>query len=314
MTFEVSNRIKLSLVHSVLAVGLLAFHVHAESSIVSGNDIGLWERIILGPDYFTPMDKVFFVILIILAMELLNFLVKNSGLWMDSKQIPVRGKHLDDLSQRDKLFISISKAQTGPFVYFFLRYCFSEPNVLWSLKDISLRTVLLPLPVFFLVFDFFYTSLHWALHVKSIYGYVHKHHHTQKAPSRANNDAVNVHPLEFFLGEYNHLWTLFLCCRYFDLQVHALGTLLFLAVGGILAGWNHTRFDITFSLLGITIFDSKAHDVHHRIPQSNYGQYTMFWDRVFGTYRAYDPKDRVNPKSQLDPKTGKSLSYTTKAQ
>jgi sterol desaturase/sphingolipid hydroxylase (fatty acid hydroxylase superfamily) len=69
------------------------------------------------------------------------------------------------------------------------------------------------------------------------------------------------------------------------LQVHALGTLLFLAVGGVLAGWNHTRFDINFSLFGIVIFDSKAHDVHHRIPQSNYGQYTMFWDKVFGTYR-----------------------------
>lgn len=25
--------------------------------------------------------------------------------------------------------------------------------------------------------------------------------------------------------------------------------------------------------------------------------------------RSYDPKDRVNPKSQLDPKTGKSYEY-----
>jgi len=29
----------------------------------------------------------------------------------------------------------------------------------------------------------------------------------------------------------------------------------------------------------------------------------------FGTFRAYDPNDRVNPKNQLDPKTGKSLGY-----
>jgi hypothetical protein len=49
------------------------------------------------------------------------------------KRIPVRGKHLDDLSPTDKLFIGISKAQTGPFVYFFLRYCFYEPNILWGL-------------------------------------------------------------------------------------------------------------------------------------------------------------------------------------
>jgi hypothetical protein len=34
-----------------------------------------------------------------------------------------------------------------------------------------------------------------------------------------------------------------------------------------------------------TIYDSKAHDVHHRIPQSNYGQYSMIWDYLIGTYR-----------------------------
>lgn len=103
--------------------------------------------------------------------------------------------------------------------------------------------------------------------------------------SRANHDAINVHPLEFFLGEYNHLLAVYLCCHHFNLQVHALSTVLFLGIGGVLAGWNHTRFDIEFAPFGIMLFDSKAHDVHHRIPQSNYGQYTMFWDRVFGTYR-----------------------------
>lgn len=101
---------------------------------------------------------------------------------MNMKRIPVRGKHLDDLSPTDKLFIGISKAQTGPFVYFFLRYCFYEPNILWSLDDLSLKTILLPLPAFFITFDFFYTIMHWALHIKAVYGYIHKHHHHQKAP------------------------------------------------------------------------------------------------------------------------------------
>jgi len=121
------------------------------------------------------------------------------------------------------------------------------------------------------------------LHIKEIYGYIHKHHHHQKAPSRANVDAVNVNPIEFFLGEYNHLLALFLCTRF--LTIHVVGSLLFLAIGGVLAGLNHTRFDIVVGVLGMDLFDSKAHDVHHRIPQSNYGQYTMFWDRIFGTYR-----------------------------
>ena len=230
-----------------------------------------------------------------------------------SKQkIPVRGKHLDDLSSKDLLFIGISKAQTGPFLYILLRYCFQETNIQWTFNEDTsiLQTVLLPLPVLFIVYDFFYTILHWFLHIKAIYPVIHKHHHHQKAPSRATDDAVNVHPVEFTLGEYNHLWTIFLFCRILNMRMHILSVLLFLAIGGVLAGWNHTRFDITFSIFGIvTIFDSKAHDVHHRIPQSNYGQYTMFWDNVFGSYRPYDPTDRINPKTQLDSKTGKSLNY-----
>jgi len=99
-------------------------------------------------------------------------------------------------------------------------------------------------------------------------------------------DAVNVHPIEFFLGEYDHLWSLFLVTNPLHMQVHIITVVFFLAFGGLLAGLNHTRFDIVISLFGIKPYDSKAHDVHlHRIPQSNYGQYMMLWDHLFGSYR-----------------------------
>lgn len=84
--------------------------------------------------------------------------------------------------QKDQLYIAISKIQTAPFTYLFLRYAYYEPNVLWSVQDVTLKSTLLPLPILYLVFDFFYTVLHWALHIKAIYGYIHKHHHHQKAP------------------------------------------------------------------------------------------------------------------------------------
>lgn len=308
----------LPLLNALLGTGLCLLHVHIEATDTDnsgGSDypyhLDAWNRITSGPMHWTAMDKVLFLALIMLALEILNFLCGHSGEWMGSKKIPVRGKHLDDLSPTDRLFIGISKAQTGPFLYLLLRYCFEEKNVVWTFgDDSSVRTILLPLPVLFIVYDFFYTILHWFLHIQAVYPLIHKHHHHQKAPSRATDDAVNVHPVEFTLGEYNHLWTIFLYCRVFNLQLHILAVLLFLAIGGVLAGWNHTRFDLSFSFFGIvTIYDSKAHDVHHRIPQSNYGQYTMFWDHVFGTYRPYDPTDRVNPKSQLNPKTGKSFNY-----
>ena len=103
--------------------------------------------------------------------------------------------------------------------------------------------------------------------------------------SRANVDAVNVHPIEFFLGEYNHLFALYLCCHVFQLHVHVLACILLLAVGGALAGFNHTRYDVVIQLFGWKVFEAKVHDVHHRFPQSNFGQYIMLWDVLFGTYR-----------------------------
>lgn len=307
----------LPLLNVAFAVALCVLHFQAESvtaaldSESEASTMDPWTRIASGPKHWSTMDKVLFMALIMLALELLNFICNNLGDWINAKRIPVRGKHLDDLSPRDKLFIGISKAQTGPFLYILLRYCFHESNVLWTFGDgnFSFKTVLLPIPVLFIVYDFFYTLLHGFLHLQAVYPVIHKHHHTQKAPSRATDDAVNVHPVEFTLGEYNHLWTIFLCCRVFNLRMHILAPLLFLAIGGVLAGLNHTRFDLSFTLFGVTVFDSKAHDVHHRIPQSNYGQYTMFWDYLFGSYRPYDPSDRVNPKAQLDPKTGKSYNY-----
>merc|ERR1719162_2258793 len=97
------------------------------------------------------------------------------------------------------------------------------------------------------------------------------------------------------------------------MEVHFFSLLIAMVMGGSLAALNHTRYDVVFALPffggNIVIYDSKNHDVHHRIPQSNYGQYTMLWDYIFGSYRPYNPTDRVNPKSQLNPKTGKSLNY-----
>lgn len=212
--------------------------------------------------------------------------------------------------------------------------CFDGGEGIWSTEDLSLANTLLPVPLLFLVYDFFYTLLHWFLHVKSIYAHVHKHHHHQKAPSRANIDAVNVHPLEFFLGEFNHVLALHLVVKgmplvgFRGMDVSWAGATLFIGMGGALAGLNHTRHDVvvrvpsssSFSSSGSsdgnkgkrrgggwTVFDSKHHDVHHRIPQSNYGQYTVAWDRIFGTFRDYNEGDRVNPAYQLDPSTRRTI-------
>ena len=224
------------------------------------------------------------------------------------KNIPVRGKHLDDLEAIDLLYITLNKIATVPFVYLLAKYMYHEPNAIFALDNISLGNLLLPIVPVFIIYDFFYTILHWALHIQSIYGYIHKHHHRQKAPSRANADAVNVHPIEFFLGEYNHLLAIFIYCNLLSMKIHILALAIIFTLSPVLTGLNHTRFDSKVQIMGITLYDSKWHDVHHRIPQSNYGQYTNFWDLVFGSFRPYNPDDRVNPQNQLG-ENGKSLKF-----
>ena len=299
------------------------------------------ERLLQGPDALASLDMLLLGLVIMAALELLNYASHHFGDWLGLPTIPVRGKHLDEFSVQDYLFIGFSKLSLPPFVYFYLRYAFYSDMVPWHPVELSLVNTAIAMVSLFVVYDFFYTLLHGFLHIKGIYAFVHKHHHHQKAPSRANVDAINVHPIEFFLGEYNHLWALYLTST-FLVPVHVVTSILFLAIGGFLAGLNHTRHDVTLRLGGCTIFDSKAHDVHHRIPQSNYGQYTMLWDYIFGFYRyvswdnvwgfgctcefpcsdafflfsfcrPYNPNDSVNPKAQLDPKTGKSVSFQKKS-
>ena len=209
-------------------------------------------------------------------------------------------------------FITLNKIAIVPFVYMLAKFMYHEPNAVWCPSSITFKNTVLPLPAVFVIYDFFYTILHWALHIQSVYAYIHKHHHRQKAPSRGNVDAVNVHPVEFFLGEYNHLFAIYIYTHLLGLEFHVVGLVLFLLVGATMTGLNHSRYDSSVVVFGVPLYDSKWHDVHHRIPQSNYGQYINFWDLIFGSFRAYSREDRVNPMAQLDPKTGKSLEHAKK--
>ena len=73
-----------------------------------------------------------------MAFELLDYISGHVGKWINAKLIPVRGKHLDELSGKDILFVGLNKAATAPFVYIVLRYAYFEPNVVWDVKEMSL--------------------------------------------------------------------------------------------------------------------------------------------------------------------------------
>jgi hypothetical protein len=101
--------------------------------------------------------------------------------------------------------------------------------------------------------------------------------------SRGSEDSINVHPIEFCLGHLNSIITLFLVCRL--MRFHIVGSNLLQLIYAATSCFNHSRHDITISVMGLQLWTSKDHDVHHRIPNKNFGRVIMLWDWLFGTFR-----------------------------
>lgn len=116
------------------------------------------------------------------GLEILAGLVFLFGNMVHAKSIPIRGKHLDELEGLDMAFITFNKLCTSIFTYHLLRFVWysgSPGEVLWSVEDFSFVQAALGLVCLFVVYDFFYTLFHMALHHRSVYKYIHKHHHRQ---------------------------------------------------------------------------------------------------------------------------------------
>lgn len=121
------------------------------------------------------------------------------------------------------------------------------------MEKMDVYNTALALPALFVVYDLFYQAFHRALHHRSVYALVHKHHHRQKAPSRGSSDAVNVHPFEFLSGEYNHILAVAI------VPCHITTVLVFIIIGGFLASLNHTRFDVQ---IPGAVYDVKCTSLH----------------------------------------------------
>jgi len=61
------------------------------------------------------------------GMELLSLAVNASFTWLD--QIPQKGRHLDTLEPRDRLFIWLNRLTAVPFVYHLLYTCHASPSI-----------------------------------------------------------------------------------------------------------------------------------------------------------------------------------------
>lgn len=188
-------------------------------------------------------------------------------------------------------FIIINKCLTILFVYHVIQVTYIVPSIQWNPEDLTIFNTIGSYIAFFIFYDYFYMWFHRILHIRALYPLIHKHHHRQKAPSRGNLDAINVHPIEYFIGEYLHLITIYI------IPCHIYTVIAFIITGGILASLNHTRLDLN---LPFGLYSVKAHDIHHRLPESNYAQYTMYWDKLHGSYRSYEKTLENNGSDKSD--------------
>jgi sterol desaturase/sphingolipid hydroxylase (fatty acid hydroxylase superfamily) len=156
--------------------------------------------------------------------------------------------------------------------------------------------------------DMMYAPLHRFMHWHVVYRYVHKHHHRNTFPARGYVDAANEHPVEQIAALTLH-WT----------AVHIVAHASGLHVGAVLAHFglkalgacfNHTGFDLRLRLPGIE-YSVRAHEMHHRKPNTNFAQYVMFWDRLMGTYKPYESGLRAPPPAALVPETDRRRSEKT---
>lgn len=219
-------------------------------------------QVMLHPLHWGALELLVLGLFVEFGLEFYRSGVPSLFAWCS--KLPVRGKPLDAFERRDRQFVAFSHVAIVVMTFHYLQFLACSPNVIWRIDEMTVANTCIPLPAFFLVYDLFYAPFHRALHHRSIYAYVHKHHHRQVVPTRGNSDAINVHPLEFIMGEYNHIFAVFLVSR-FIIPCHTVACVLFLVIG--------------------------AHDTHHVIPNSNYGQYIMFWDFLMGTFK-HHPRDK----------------------
>ena len=130
------------------------------------------------------------------------------------------------------------------------------------------------------VHDAYFYFMHRFVHQKKIYPIVHKVHHLSHNPSPWA--AFAFHPFEAF--------TEFLIFPIIVFTVpHTLGMVgTWLGLMTLYNAYGHLGFELypkgfNTHPLGRWINTSVNHNMHHKYATSNYGLYTLVWDRLFGT-------------------------------
>lgn len=121
---------------------------------------------------------------------------------------------------------------------------------------------------------------HRAAHLPIVFRWIHGMHHRHEQPRPLT--LFVLHPVE--VVGFGGLWIAVLCTHAFSLG----GMLLYLTLNSVFGTFGHIGVEpmppafARWAVVG-RIGTSTFHTRHHQRPATNFGFYTSFWDRLFGT-------------------------------
>jgi lathosterol oxidase len=168
--------------------------------------------------------------------------------------------------------------------------CVAEVNGWSKLYDTSAEGPgfwwdIMQFPAFVFFTDLSIYLIHRGLHHPSIYKHVHKPHHKWIVPTPFASHAF--HPMDGYLqGLPYHIFPF----------LFPLNKMAYICLFVFINFWTIMIHDGEYIANNPIINGAACHSIHHIAFNYNYGQFTTFWDRVGGSYRA--PEQELFQKEQ----------------
>ena len=253
---------------------------------------------------FSVYYWISFSFVLLLGFKIADLFSSSKFVWQDLLNIAtIKSNKIlsdDEIGLTDHIYTTINRCITTPIYFYHSAYYYrnygNNVSMDWSLgyilNPLNILVIFIQFMSLFLIYDFIYVIFHRILHIPAIYPYIHKHHHRQVSPFRGTYDGINTHPFEYLFGLYLHLESIIILGFVFN-KIHLSAIFGFYLLSALMASWNHTRFAIYIPYF----YDVRDHDVHHRWPRSNYGQFVMYWDKLFGSFLSFDQLNNKNKKA-----------------
>ncbi len=155
-------------------------------------------------------------------------------------------------------------------------------------SDYGVPYLFISFALMYFMHDAYFYWAHRLMHHPKLFKYFHLVHHKSTNPSPWA--AYAFHPLEALVE--GGIFAILACA----IPIYQLNFALFFLFQIIYNVYGHLGFELypkkfNKHWLGRWLNTSVAHNQHHEHFNGNYGLYTLFWDRMFGTLREdYDAR------------------------